>query len=229
MRTFIIFCCLLFAKDVYCQAFTTDIGAKVGLNISTMSINDKPYGQKIGLVAGIFSIINVSDVIAIQPELSFSMKGTAFKATSDYVFSYNYIEIPIFLKFTVFDSRVLNFDASASNILFEQSRTKIYVLLGPSVGFNVASNLTTNIEKINLNQQVQPIEVAASVGLGMMRDIGEGKLITEMRLSASFSNNLNTLPSQFLNSTALLQSKNIVFSTSIGYALPIEKIFRNFK
>jgi opacity protein-like surface antigen len=93
------------------NAQETKFGAKLGLNVATLSSKDSDgIKSKIGLNIGGFAEIKISETFAFQPELLFSMQGaksstsnsgSGFSSTSESTGSLNYINIPLMAKYFV--------------------------------------------------------------------------------------------------------------------------------
>ena len=114
------------------------LGLRGGLNIATMG-GDATEGSDIstrtGFMFGGFGIIDVSDVISIQPELRFSTKGAkqTYNA-SDFLslgvaqdfeekVKLTYLEVPVLVKFRI----------------PTQGKIKPNVVIGPSIQFNLSA------------------------------------------------------------------------------------------
>ena len=86
-------------------------GVRAGLNASNISFKNLPNkGEKFGFHAGIFTEIPLMpDFMTLQPELSYSSKGTTFKpATTKQTLSMNYVDLflPVAFKLNMFDLQV---------------------------------------------------------------------------------------------------------------------------
>lgn len=89
------------------NAQETKFGAKLGLNVATLSSKDSEgIKSKIGLNIGGFAEIKISETFAFQPELLFSMQGaksstSSSSFTTESTSSLNYINIPLMAKYFV--------------------------------------------------------------------------------------------------------------------------------
>ena len=86
-------------------------GIRAGLNAANISFNNLPNkSERYGFHAGFFANVPVaSDFISVQPELSYSVKGAAFKpATERQTLNMNYVDLflPIAFKMSAFDLQV---------------------------------------------------------------------------------------------------------------------------
>jgi len=142
-------------------------GVKGGVAFSNLSNlrealdapSDVDINTRVGVVVGPFVSFDVSELFAIQPELLFVTKGaTAADESGELRATLNYIDVPILAR--IRPARMHPF----------------YVLLGPSVNFNVSAkaeeaNGATNEEDIKddvKNAEVGPV-FGAGVGLRNFR------------------------------------------------------------
>ena len=88
----------------------TRFGVKGGLNFSNFRVDDiEDNNVKAGLNLGLFMKLPISDVVAIQPELLYSSKGSKLRydnviqGEGEYRFNMNYVELPIMGVFHIGD------------------------------------------------------------------------------------------------------------------------------
>jgi hypothetical protein len=86
-------------------------GVRAGLNVSNVSFEKLPNkSERFGYHVGVFADVPISpDFISIQPELSYSVKGAAFKPLTDrQTLNMNYVDflLPVAFKLTIFDLQV---------------------------------------------------------------------------------------------------------------------------
>ncbi|SRR5690606_30672074 len=99
------------AMPVFSQeSNVTRFGVKGGVNFSNFRIDDvEDNNLKAGLNLGLFMKLPISDVVAIQPELLYSSKGSKLKydniiqGEGEYRFNMNYVELPIMGVFHIGD------------------------------------------------------------------------------------------------------------------------------
>lgn len=96
---------LLFFVAVEAQ---TAFGIRAGLNTSTVSFDNLPgKKERLGFHAGIFgNLPMVADFMSLQPELSYSVKGTAFEYLNEKrTVNMNYVDflVPVAFKLGAFD------------------------------------------------------------------------------------------------------------------------------
>ncbi|MBT8386331.1 MAG: PorT family protein [Ignavibacteria bacterium] len=108
------------------------IGPKAGINIASITGDDATFnGQtldsKFGFGGGIFAMFQFGNIIAIQPEIYYSMKGATTTFNNiDVTFSLDYVEAAILLKAVI--------PVQGANI-----RPAVFV--GPVLGFNTTAEV----------------------------------------------------------------------------------------
>jgi hypothetical protein len=92
------------------ESNVTRFGVKGGVNFSNFRIDDvEDNNLKAGLNLGLFMKLPISDVVAIQPELLYSSKGSKLKydniiqGKGEYRFNMNYLELPVMGVFHIGD------------------------------------------------------------------------------------------------------------------------------
>jgi hypothetical protein len=128
-------------------------GVRVGLNLANQK--DKFDGGsesgdiKPGFQVGAYLVGNLSDKIAIQPELTFSVLGTKISDpdVGDIKLNLNYITIPIFLRYNIND--ILN------------------IHLGPQFGILASAKGKADGGSADIKSQYKSLDVGAAVGLGL--------------------------------------------------------------
>jgi opacity protein-like surface antigen len=134
------------------HAQNTTFGLKGGLNLATWS-NSNPditYKNRVGFHAGLFSNINVSQNLAVQPEVVYSSQGTKYNDVSnrEHNLSLNYINIPVMLQAKVGGGW--------------------YAQAGPQVGFLLSTaDKVNNVEtEFFTKEDFKTTDVAFGIGLG---------------------------------------------------------------
>ncbi len=173
---------LCFGLDANAQL--PQFGAKVGLNLADVYGFEMPsdfqYTKEVreGLVVGAYMTYDIMPLFSIQPEVLYSMKGTKFNVTSpvpaDYLFSYNYIEVPVLLKLNLPIGTVAPF--------------KVNVFAGPDFAFNVTayekvtdSVLPNNSTTFDEKFETSSFDFNLAVGAGTGLDVGPTTLGLELR------------------------------------------------
>lgn len=105
--TFIFIATLLLGGMTETLTSQTTFGAKGGLNLSNLSIEDASDKNMVaGFHAGFFANMPVAGNFSIQPELLYSQKGTKWTtesslADSEVKLKLNYLEVPVNLVFNL--------------------------------------------------------------------------------------------------------------------------------
>lgn len=133
------------------QAQHVNIGIKGGLSSYTViGDNGNGYNPKLGYVAGLLGHIHINNSFAIQPEVVFSIQGTAYKiAGVDNRLQINYINIP------------LNFQYMFDNGFRLQA--------GPQLGILVSSNLESNNLNTDLKDNYNSTDIGLTAGISYVK------------------------------------------------------------
>ena len=87
----------------------TGKGVKGGLNFANFHGEDTEgmnLNSKMGFCAGGFITYSINDVLAIQPEVLFTMKGTKWETgVATITYSLNYLEIPVLVRLSMPNQR----------------------------------------------------------------------------------------------------------------------------
>jgi hypothetical protein len=187
-----------------------DLGVKGGLNFASLSsvstAASTTYNNRTGYHFGAYALIKITK-IGIQPELLFSRQGQNFTLGSqDYSSSFDYIAIPVMIKFYVAGG--LNLQA------------------GPQFGFlssakgdliNIASKNVSATDQ-DLSTFVKSSDVSLAVGAGW--DLPFGLNITaRYNIGLSDVNKYTGSNQSIVSSLGTQEAKNQVVQLSIGYRL----------
>jgi len=88
----------------------TDMGMKAGIDLARLDVDNSDV--KVGFIGGAFLTYSISDMLSIQPEILFVMKGGKFVEEislpppfgvmdTHYDLRLNYLEIPVLIKFNL--------------------------------------------------------------------------------------------------------------------------------
>jgi len=213
-------------------AFSQDVkfGIKAGLNVAGLSpvemsgsgVTLKMFendGMKVGFNFGGFANVGLSDKLAFQPELLFSMQGGKQKfggffseiaeelAGMKFNYQFIYLHLPLLLEFKPVD--------------------KFGILLGPQLGFNVSRSLTGSLdgEKETISGSEfddfftgifdeNPFKkFDASLTIGLQYSLSDN-LSLSARYNLGLTNNFNYSESGF----SVKGWKNNVFQIGIAYS-----------
>ena len=110
----------------FVKGFTAK-GAKIGPNISNFSNTGGIFTTRTGLGLGVFATYSLTPNFAIQPELLYMQKGTAWGFFIDVDWSANYLELPVLAKVTVWTKKKFqpNIFAGPAMALLLSSNIKI--------------------------------------------------------------------------------------------------------
>lgn len=185
----------------------SQVGIKGGLNLSNLySDKDSKSDMKAGFNLGLFAKMPVSESLAIQPELYYTMKGASvtyntliLDGTAD--FSLSYIELPVLLVFKLGDFANLHFGPYVSYLLNGKVKNSANINL---------FDFENNIDMDNYNR------IDAGVALGAGIDLGSISIGARYNLGLTKVGRERTL----LGSTYTIpNSKNSVLNFYLAVAL----------
>ena len=203
MTILFILALLVTISTTYAQGITG--GLKAGMNIANLHGDDvigPYYESKMGFCAGGFITFKVANIVAIQPEVLYTQKGTkqeeefmgeTWKAT----FNLNYLEIPVLLKV----------------IMPVQGMIKPHLFVGPYFAYNLTAKLKMeyngSFDEIDFDEYVKNTDFGAVFGGGIDFGLPAGKIVFDARYSLG----LTTIDEEGFEDV-----KNNVFSFMLGYA-----------
>ncbi|MCD4820245.1 MAG: PorT family protein [Candidatus Cloacimonetes bacterium] len=171
-------------------------GVKLGFNFAKIDGNDVEinFDSKLGFIIGGFAIFQMTDMIFIQPELFYTMKG-AKDDGEGYVstISLNYLELPVLAKF---------------NIPIEGNLTP-NLFFGPALGINLSS--THKVEYDDYDDVSDDLEDIKGMEFGLI--FGGGININKICIDARYNLGLSSID----DSSDSEDVKNRVFSILLGY------------
>lgn len=147
-------------------------GLKSGLNISTFYGDDAvDLDSKQGFVGGFFITYQSENLFVLQPEVSYSTKGATAKIENiNFTLAYDYIEIPILLKFPF-------------NLADNQS-IKPVLFAGPFVALNTKAKITATVNGESEQKDipsVTPRDFGFQFGGGVGFNLGKYELGLDIR------------------------------------------------
>jgi len=138
-------------------------GVKAGVNYADVSFDGEVASSgRVGLLAGGFATIPLFGWLAVQPEVIYTVKGTAVDVAdikSDLIV--DYVEVPLLARISI--------------------RRKIYVAVGPSMAFRVRARSRTafggSTEEIDLKEDVESFDlgVVGAAGIDLGRWVFDGR------------------------------------------------------
>lgn len=187
-----------FALPSFSQA-QLSIGLKGGLNFSKLDLNSSVasnYDNRTGYHAGLFTLVKVGP-IGIQPEVIFSKQGSTYTINTDnYQANFDYINVPIILKFYL--------------------PLKLNLQAGPQFGFLSSHELINTATSVKDPKSAADLfsktsDVAIAVGAGWDLPFG---LTVDFRYNIGLSD-IEIQPS----TTQPVTFKNKVIQLSVGYKI----------
>jgi len=195
---------LVTISTAYAQGITG--GLKAGMNIANVHGDGfgEFYESKMGFCAGGFITFKVANIVAIQPEVLYTQKGTKWgqeyehEYTGTWSLNFDYLEIPVLFKV----------------IMPIQGMIKPHLFVGPYFAFNLTAKgkIEDNgqSDEDDIDEFVKDTDFGAVFGGGIDFGLPAGKIVFDARYS--------------LGLTAIYEEvfgfdvKNNVFSFMLGYA-----------
>ena len=198
MTILFIFALLVTISTTYAQGITG--GLKAGMNIANVHGDDvigPYYESKMGFCAGGFITFKVANIIAIQPEILYTQKGTKWEEefvgeTWKITYNFNYLEIPVLLKV----------------IMPIQGMIKPHLFVGPYFAYNLTAKVKTRYNGLDFDEVIKDSDFGAVFGGGIDFGLPAGKIVFDARYSLG----LTTIDEEGPD------VKNNVFSFMLGYA-----------
>ncbi len=204
--------------------FTTNVkaqflsfGVKGGLNLSDISVHIE-HGMKAGYHAGLLGRLNITEVIAVQPEILFSTKGTKIDLNGGNILGYQLDESNISFNMNHIDVPV------KAIISFMDAEIQI----GPYVSFLI-SNPKYNVKGTKIEEALNSLGMASegvldkknfkALDYGITAGIGYN--ISNFFVSASYNYGLGKVAdkekfSDYLSALNMENAKNSVIRFSVG-------------
>ena len=191
---------LVSISTVYAQGITG--GLKAGMNIANLHGDDVEgfgYESKMGFCAGGFITFKVANIVAIQPEVLYTQKGTKWEEVfmgGTWNINLNYLEIPVLFKV----------------IMPIQGMIKPHLFVGPYFAYNLTAKwkivYNGQSEEIDVDEEIKDGDFGAVFGGGIDFGLPAGKIVFDARYSLG----LTTIDEEGSD------VKNNVFSFMLGYA-----------
>ena len=206
---------LLVFSTAYTQKFY--VGVKGGINSSTLTGKDTAVFDKKrlpGFQIGALVNIGVSDVLSLQPELTYSrqgldgfvksgvFKGLYFKA------HLNYINLVVLAK-TMFGGESVRFFANAGPYVG-------YMISGSNILYdNIGGEAETKYDFVSIKKgaDIERLDFGAAAGVGATFRAGPGDVVIDLRYNLGFVT-VSEIP-------LFKKYTNSVFNGSIGYVVPL--------
>ncbi len=191
-----LFFAVLFTAIAMTSMNAQKIGAKVGLNIATLSGDIENTKMKMGLHIGAVAEFEITEQFTFQPELVFSMQGTKYDDGSsidglggldDPRLKLTYINVPLMAKYYVTES--------------------VNIQVGPQVGFLMSANSSGFFgdDDVDVKDNMNSLDYGVNFGAGYVMDFG---LFIDARYNLGLANTRDS---------DNITIKNNVISVSVGY------------
>jgi hypothetical protein len=154
---------MLFAVSAFCADGKMMFGVKAGLNMANLTgDNVDNTSIKMGMVGGAFMCYKITDIIAVQPELLFVMKGAKRdSAGSEEQWKINYIEIPLLLKVN----------------MPTEGKIKPSLYAGPGIGILMSSKL----DEVDAKDITKSSNISLIAGAAVAYQLEKGAISFEAR------------------------------------------------
>ncbi|QKG53228.1 porin family protein [Hymenobacter sp. BRD67] len=185
---------LLAGISVAAQAQTARFGIKAGASLSSWTGSDAgATATKLGFHAGLVANFGLNEMISIQPELLYSMKGGQDDTNSNNRVNLNYVDIPILAKVAT----------GATGLFFE---------LGPQVGFLASATNKTSSSSTDVKDSFKGVDFGYAAGVGFQ--VASGPMVG-LRYNGGFTNIVKDIT--IANTTIQTNLKNSAFQLYMGY------------
>lgn len=200
--------CMIFISGKH--LFPADFGIKLGISWVNANLSQNIPGVKFSsraevIIGGFFSV-NLSKILAVQPEVYYVKKGVNFTEENEFTsMEFTYFEIPVLFKLKI----------------ITRGKIKPGIFLGPYLAFNTKAMAFE--EEYGITTEIDMEDFAKSTDYGLVfggcveYQLGTRKLILDIRCNLGLVNvvkNLNTLTSGTLSDDDYV--KNFSFTIMIG-------------
>ena len=127
------------------------LGAKIGMNVSSLNGNVDNLDSKTGWILGATAEVSLTEKFSLQPELLYSQQGA--KQRGNFIYDLNYISVPVMAKYYI-----------AKGFSLEA---------GPQFSFLVKDELLSDSNNAaSANTNAENFDFSANLGLGYQLDNG---------------------------------------------------------
>ena len=164
-------------------------GVRLGYNAANLSTSEAGIDPKVrsGLVVGLFGVVPVNGMFAVQPEVLYSQQGARVEDGSDKAtLKIDYVQIPVLGRIRL------------------GARSPAYLLVGPSFGFRTRADMTFNDQTESFKDDVKGSDVGLVTGISVY----SGRFVVDGRYTWGLMNIDGTRDSA--------KTKNRVLSVSAG-------------
>ncbi len=156
MKKYLLNTMLLVAIASSANAQRTQFGLKAGANFANVETKDGPdFKYKPGFHGGLLAHIHVSDHIAVQPEVVYSLQGGKYETPlTETKLNLTYVNIPVQLQY-----------------MFSNG---FRIQTGPQVGFLVNAETEINDEELDVKDDMNTTDFSWSLGVGYLTSTNLG-------------------------------------------------------
>lgn len=151
MKKYLVLICIVLFSTNYSSKAEVDLGVMFGANFANVNLessdNIEP-DNRTALAIGLFTNFQANEFLSLQITPMYIQKGSGGNDLQFSEFSADYFEIPVLARG--------NFDLGT---------LKPYVLLGPSVGFQLSSEFTSNGETVS--EDLSKLDFSLQFGGGL--------------------------------------------------------------
>ena len=179
---------ILFVFGIYTMQAQTYFGVKVGANYTSFRGDVEQISYKPSFHVGGVAEITINDSFSFQPEILYSVQGYQSKDDASLKTNYNYIQVPLLLKYFVKD--LVTLDG------------------GPQVGYLISTTQTNGYEEIIGDQKEFSNSLDYGFNLGVTYEMDSG-IFLQARYNFGFAN--------VLKKETNAKAYNSVMQISMGY------------
>lgn len=168
----VFFLLFLFSSFTFAQM---QLGVKAGLNLANLSGDDiSDTDARTGIAGGVFFMYQFNEMFAVQPELTYSMKGAKEKGIIENIsyeaeINLDYFEIPLLLKFL---------------IPIKGSGVKPAIFAGPALAINLSAKSKIEAAGQSFEEDIEDVkstDFGLVFGGGIGFPVGNGELGFDIR------------------------------------------------
>lgn len=150
MKQLLVFLSLLL---ISCATFAQiSWGMKSGFNVSTLGTNNEVNEAKLGFHGGLYYLQRLEPQFGLGFELQYSLQGARDAVINSRSQSYNYIHLPVLIRFYLNDNS--------------------FVEVGPQLSYLLKANSFDEDFKMDITEDVKRWDFSALVGLGYDTSFG---------------------------------------------------------
>jgi len=175
------------------QAQSIKYGVKAGASLTNITGEDSDgFANKFGFNGGVVANFGLNDMISIQPEVLYSMKG-AKEDGGDGKFNLGYIDVPVLIKVAT-------------------GETGLFFEAGPQVGFLASAKFKNGSASADAKDYVRSVDFGYAAGLGFQAASGP---MIGLRYNGGFTN----LGKDNINGVNVTpgKAKNSAFQLYVGF------------